>query len=311
MNYTLIVRNPAALDRSARTCFTILFSKIVQNGTMQFKDKPVRSLLSAILVALICCLCIFTCQKTESVTLAVDFSRAATWRYLFGVDITGAVRSIDSTRAFSSSLRTYLSGEPSPHDVGAVRFKTSQTLLTSNFMAEQERTDLERRLENTVLYFSPREGAVEAVDTALPPIVTVGGWDLFRCFARVLPVLPGAKVRAGAVWDRERTFPVETSVGNATGWLYQSFRLDSIIEVDSMRCAWMSWRFSYRIEPEKNDSGAALDALPLRGTGKGSALIDITGRRMIRADAFFEVPAQPQAPLQASWQESVHIELVE
>ena len=259
---------------------------------------------------LACCLVFFACHRAERVSLTLDFSKAPAWKYLFGVDISGSAQSPDSLRNFTSSLRTYLVGEHSPHDPAAVRFKTGQALITTNFLSEQERIHLERQFENEIFYLSPKEGIVTAVDTGLPPLINIGGWDLFRSFARVLPVLPETPQRVGASWDRERSFPLETSLGNATGWLYQLFTLDSVTAVDSSRCAWVSWKFSYRIEPPKTDSATLLDTLPLHGSGTGNTLIDLTNKRMAKAHAFFEVPAELRARVKISWQESVHLELV-
>jgi len=248
-----------------------------------------------------------SCQRAGRVELSIDFSQAASWRYVFGIDIKGIASQGDSAREFSNSLRTYLSGERSPHDDAAVRFRTGQTVVHSNFLSEQERNHLARQCENLVLFFSPHEGAVEASDTAVTPLLTVGGWDLYRSFARVLPVLPESPVGVGASWERERTFPIETSMGNATGMLYQLFTLDSVFSADSNKFASLSWRFTYRIQP---DSAGALDSLPLSGSGNGNAVIDMTGKRMIKAHALFEVPPKQKARQKISWQETVHIEMV-
>ena len=272
---------------------------------MEKKPAPIKWRVATIGFG--CCLVFFSCNRSERVALALDFSQAHTWRYMFGVDITGSVASPDSSRNFSSSLRTYLTGEWSPHDVGAIRFRTGQTMISSNFLSEQERIHLERQFENQVIFLSPKEGSVSAVDTALPVLLNIGGWDLFRSFSRVLPVLPEAPQRIGGSWDRERTFPLETSKGNATGWLYQSFTFDSITGANSSRHASISWRFSYRIQP---DSASVLDSLSLRGAGSGNTVIDIDKKRMVKAHAFFEVPPKNGARVKTAWQESVHLELV-
>jgi hypothetical protein len=250
---------------------------------------------------------LLSCQRSGRVELNIDFSKAASWRYLFGIDIKGIAGQDDSLREFSNSLRTYISGERSPHDAAAVRFRTGQTVVHSNFLSEPERVHLARQCENMVLFFSPREGAVETSDTAVPPLLTVGGWDLYRSFARVLPVLPESPVAPGTSWDRERSFPLETSFGNATGMLYQVFTLDSVFSADSSNYASLSWRFTYRIQP---DSAGVLDSLPLSGTGNGTAVIDMTRKRMAKAHALFEVPAKQKARQKISWQETVHIEMV-
>jgi hypothetical protein len=258
-------------------------------------------------VILGCCFAVVSCHRSESVSLSIDFSQASTWRYMFGVDITGTIKTPDSSRRFSSGLRTYLSGEGSPHDKGAVRFRTGRSMITSTVLDEQERAHLERTFENQEFYLSPKEGAYRAMDTALPPLINIGGWDLFRSFARVLPVLPESRVRPGGSWDRERTFQIETSKGNGIGWLYQYFTLDSLAAADSSHCAAVSWRFSYRIQP---DPATLIDSLPLEGSGTGNALIDIVRKRIIKANAFFDVPARSNARVAVSWQETVHLELV-
>lgn len=268
----------------------------------------------SIFLSFSCWLIFLSCQRTERITLAIDFSKAPLWHYMLGIDITGNLQSGSSSRVFSSSLRTFLKGELSPNDSNSVHFKTSQTVVTSNFLSEPERVNLTRQMENNTLYFSSNDGAFDAADTSLQPLINVGGWNLFRSFARVVPLLPEAPVHVGSTWDRERTFPLETDHGNAIGWLYQSFTLDSIAKVDSLRCAFISWTFSYRIQPEKSDTATVLDTLPLKGSGSGTALIDCTSKVLIKAHALFEVPPLAALPskslLKASWHESVHLEIV-
>lgn len=265
-------------------------------------------------ISLLFCLVFLACQQTERISLAVDFSKAAQWRYMLGIDITGNLQAGDSSHDFSSSLRTYLNGEVSARDSNSVHFKTSQTIITSNFLDEQERVNLTRQLENNTLYFSSKDGAFDAADTSVQPLINVGGWNLFRSFARVVPLLPENPVHVGSTWDRERTFPLETDHGDAVGWLYQSFTLDSIATNDSSRCAFISWTFSYRIQPDKSDTATMLDSLPLKGSGNGGALIDCTRKVLIKADAFFDIPPVTALPssaeLKASWRESVHLEMV-
>jgi hypothetical protein len=273
-----------------------------------FKDKPLTMKQLTITVVSCFVLPLVSCYQSERVALTIDFSQAPSWKYLFAIDIMGNIKAADSSRSFSSSLRTYLSGEKTPHDAGAVRFKTGQTMIQSNFLIDQERILLEKQCENIVLYFSPREGAVQAVDTALPPHFNFGGWDLFRSFARVLPVLPESPVAIGGTWERERNIPIETSAGNATGWLFQSFMLDSIFTIDSSRYAALSWQFTYRIQP---DTSGVLDSLPLRGSGTGKATIDLSRKRLRTAHAFFEVPERSDAAIKAAWQETVHVEIVD
>lgn len=247
------------------------------------------------------------CVRKERVALAIDFSQAFQWNYSFAIDVSGNVASGGSSRSFTNSLRTTLAGEQSPHDRGAVKFKTGPTEVRSDFLDEHERADLERRCCNLVLFFSPREGAVEPVDTARLPDISLGGWNVLRSFIRIVPVLPESPQAVGSSWERERSFPVETSLGSGRGWLYQAFTFDSITARDSSRCASITWRFSYRVQP---DSPGHLDSMPLAGAGRGSALLDLKGKRLLSADAVFAVPPRKGASQEIAWRETVHLELV-
>jgi hypothetical protein len=76
------------------------------------------------------------------------------------------------------------------------------------------------------------------------------------------------------------------------------------------RCAFVSWEFSYRINPSAMDSLSLLDRFPLTGRGKGSTVIDITHRTMLGAYVIFAVSAVPGAPVQISWQESARCDII-
>ena len=230
-----------------------------------------------------------------------------------GVDIKGTVVVGDSMQNFSSGLRTYLKGRIAAHVSNTVTFSTEEARVTSDFLNDQECYNLEHQFNQVTLSFAPKEGALYLTDTIPVPVISIGGWDLFRNFARVLPILPEHQVQEGEKWDRERQFPVETSHGSAIGHLYQSFTFDSLVTPDSASLyAAVSWLFSYRIEPVEPDSSGALKKLPLEGNGTGVAQIDLNKKRLKMAHAVFEASSKrgTSAPV-IGWNETIHLEYLE
>ena len=255
---------------------------------------------------------VLSCNKTGRIELAVDFSSASSWKYLLGVDIKGTASSADSSQTFTSSARVCLEGKAVAHDKGAVHFRVKDTRVASDFLSDQELENLKCRFEGMDLSFSPNEGAVYFPDTTAVPVINIGGWDLFRSFAKVIPVLPGSKVAPGATWDRERRFPIETTEGSATGHLYQSFTFDSIItNGKSPDLAAISWLFSYNIELQPVDSGTVLETMPKSGNGRGDAQIDLVNKRLYKANAYFEAAPEEKSAIKMGWSESVHLEFIE
>lgn len=250
-----------------------------------------------------------SCQKS-GVHLGIDFSKSPSWRYLLGVDINGSVVMKDSLQQFSSSLRTFLQGQPSERK-NVVKFTVGGSRITSNFLSEPERMNLENQFEKLSLFFSPQDGAISAPDSQVIPVIDVQGWDLYRNFAKVLPVLPGKAVQQGDKWDRERQFPVNSNHGDAIGHLYQSFVMDSVKLLDNERhYAYISWLFSYQIEPTQKDSLANLDAFPLNGNGTGTAVLNLKRGVIESAHAEFEVPCDMKKGQKISWREAIHLELI-
>ena len=265
-------------------------------------QEKVFSLKSGIkLVFCILPLFFLLCGRSDRVLLSIDLSKASSWRYLLGVDLKGNV----SSQLFNSSLRTYLLGGSQKR--GLVTFTTEQPRITSDFLSDQERSNLEQQFEKMTLSFSPVEGAIDLPDTEFVPVINVGEWDLFRSFTKVLPVFPQISVAPGDHWERERQFPLETTHGSAMGHLYQSFTFDSLYSAEC-RYASVSWLFSYRIQLV--DTSVILEKLPRTGNGRGQVLLDLDKKRISKAHAFFEVPGQKTAQ-GIGWSETVHMELVE
>jgi hypothetical protein len=141
--------------------------------------------------------------------------------------------------------------------------------------------------------------------------VRIGEWDLFKDLAKTVPALPKIKVRVGSAWDREKTIPLETKYGSATGHLLQSFSLDSLYTNNrSMSLALLRWKFSYQVEFKNLDTAGLPGSMPSKGSGTGNAVINVTEKTLESASVNFIVPAADKGDFRISWREDIELKLV-
>ncbi|MDR0305770.1 MAG: hypothetical protein LBI42_02920 [Chitinispirillales bacterium] len=248
------------------------------------------------------------CGSKEKVLLEIDYSGAADWQYLLGADIYGtAVVSQDSApQAFSGSLRTYLHGLKDGSDSSVIRFGLKDVTFIAPFLSDDEKEDIYNRL--TVMQVLLSQDGISLSDTTGMPGVLSGGWDIMRCVARVVPVLPNAEMAVNSSWEREQRFSLSLPEGRGDVHLYQFFTLDSLYNNRGVLSAALSWAFNYRVSLIDDDA-PSLRKYPLSGSGRGNAVLDIKKKRLFKSKANFQV-AHSQNP-GYELNEVVHLEAVE
>jgi hypothetical protein len=240
----------------------------------------------------------------------VDFTGRDLWRYSFTVEVGGEAELPDSAHSFTDTLRCRLTGTSSAEAPHSLAVRATDVSLKSALLDDIETLCMQMRLQETALSISLNEGFV-AVDSGIGAAVPLGTWDLYRHFVKVLPVLPAAKARPGFQWDRQTTLPLHTDHGDATAQLYQSFSFDSLTRrARGANHAYLSWDFSYTVDPVLVDTAGLLDDLPRKGTGKGQAVIDVVSKALIRAEAKFTVAPNPADPARVAWHERAEMVLV-
>jgi hypothetical protein len=245
------------------------------------------------------------CGRRERARIEIDFSNAAEWRYLLAVDISGTPQ--DSGQYFSGSLRAYVQGLPGEPGAGPLRAGLSGVHLIAPFMAEEERSDVERRLSE--LKVSVSEDGVTLSDTKGIPGILSGGWDIMRSPARVIPAMPNAEMAVGSSWEREQRFPLTIPQGEADGLLYQLYTLDSLFKTPAgVPIAAISWVFTYRVAMLEEGSGS-LRKHPLSGSGRGTAHLDLNRKKLVKSQAVFQVTHSNVSGVDIN--EVVHFEMVE
>jgi len=256
-------------------------------------------------------LLVFGCGSGEKALLEIDFSSAAEWKYLFGANIYGTsdVADADSQKTYSGSLRAYLQGLPDGAEAGRARFGLRDITVIAPFFPDEELEDIQKRL--TGLTVSVSENNISLSDTIGIPGVMSGGWDIMRCITRVMPVMPNTEMKVGTSWDREQRFPLTVDQGKADGLLYQLFTLDSIYKTETgASAAAISWVFTYRVSLVDEGAGqTASRKYPLSGSGRGTAALDLTKKKLLNSKATFEVTHSQKNTTELD--EVVHFEMIE
>ncbi len=262
------------------------------------------------LVALVAIVLLSECGNGRDVRLSLDFSKRAEWRYALRADISGIIVSTDTQRAFASSAQCTLSGKADARNPNLLHANVAWVSVSSNILGDAELKNLEEQAKGVRLSWALAEGVIIPEDSITVPQVRIGEWDLYKDLAKTLPALPKVRMRVGATWERERTIPLDTKRGNAVGHLYQSFSLDSLsVSSTGSTLAALSWKFIYRVEFKDYGAMGLPNDVPPRGSGTGSAIVNVTNKTLDRASLHFEVPAAANGAFRISWKEAIELHL--
>jgi hypothetical protein len=241
--------------------------------------------------------------------LIVDFSSQREWRYTLTVDLRGAIAAPDTQRDFSTNARCCLLGAPVAGQSAMLHVRACSVSIAAPLLSDAEKNNLIRQCNDAQFTVNVGKGTIMPDDPADMPLIKIGEWDLYKDVAKVLPALPQGRVRKGFSWDREKQLPLETKHYNAMGHLFQSFILDSVfMDRRASRMALVSWRFTYGVEVKSDDTAGRLGGdLPSKGSGEGSALVNLSDKTLERASIHFSVPSTRQGKISISWKEDIEL----
>ncbi len=253
----------------------------------------------------------YSCHQDESVSLAVDFSLRDRWVYTFDVDVGGAFSRKDSLTHMATTIRSNLVGFSSNKNEYLV-VRAENISIASNVLDSAEMNDIREMVRDAEYTVALKEGFPLSYDSAIVSLAGFGEWDLYRQLLKVLPSLPQKSVKPGFNWERAWQFPLRTSQGEASCEVYQSFTFDSLQAAPGKnRHACISWIFRYAVDPSLFADSSLIEQLPLSGNGKGTAVIDITEKALLKADMSFATPVCTLADLTVQWEEKACLELAD
>lgn len=265
-----------------------------------------------LVLMLLTCLGLTTCDRGPAVELTVDFSSRGRWIYDFDFTTGGIFAWGDSSRDLTSRLTCRLVATPEPGHSCNVVVTADSVDISSTLLDSAEIASIAARLGRIERTLTLCDSAFYLIDSAALPVAGVGEWDLYRQIAKVLPSLPQGAVRPGFAWERQREMPLETSHGPTVAHLYQSFAFDSIgADIRDRECAYISWHFRYIVDAHGIDSSAGIDDLPLSGKGGAHAVLDLDAKSLLSARMFFVAPVCTLSAVSVAWEEEAELALVE
>jgi hypothetical protein len=287
-------------------------AQIVTIATNIFKKKDRLVIINKQYVPLaIACLLAFGCGDPGNVKLSVDFSKRAEWRYAMAATISGSIASADTQLSFASAAQCSLSGKPDLKNSSVLHASVAAVSISSNILGNAEMQNLKDQAKTVRLACALADGTIMPEDSSSIPVVRIGEWDLYKDLAKTIPSLPKIAIRPGFVWERQADLPLDTKQGNAVGHLFQSFSLDSVRGKSSdAQTAFLSWRFTYRVEFKDHTAAGMYASVPTAGTGRGQAIVDVTNKMLLSASVHFDVPATTQGMFRISWKEDITLDLM-
>jgi len=287
-------------------------AQIVTIATNIFKKKDRLVIINKQYILLaVSSLLAFGCGDSGNVKLSVDFSKRAEWRYAMAATISGAIASADTQRTFESAAQCTLSGKPDAKNPSVLHASVAAVSISSNILGDAEMKNLKNQATTVRLACALDDGTIMPEDSSSIPVVRIGEWDLYKDLAKTVPSLPKIAIRPGFVWERQADIPLDTKQGNAVGHLFQSFSLDSVRgKSGSVQTAFLSWRFTYRVEFKERSATGMYGSVPSAGIGSGKAIVDVTNKMLRSASVHFDVPAATQGMYRISWKEDITLDLV-
>lgn len=261
--------------------------------------RPAAVLVGALL------LCQTHCEPEQSYSLQLSFSSQESICYALFVQVESRAGG-GSQRQGVNTARSVLCLRTTPRDPSVVLASFEGLAISTDFLHPAEVEYIRKRLSSSPLHLRVDAGALVPVDSSALLEMKFGGWDLYRVVGRTLPSMPHGPVRPGDTWEREFSLPLNLSAEGGTGHLFQRFVLDSVSQSDAERLAHISWTFTYEVETAADSSDDAVEALPRKGRGNGSAVVAIGARKLVSGRVDFQVPADSPGPV---WRE--HAELTQ
>jgi len=265
-------------------------------------------------ITFLCCyffLSFLFCGMKDSVVIDINFSSRSHWDYQLAIAVNGAIRTADTIKSFTNTADCVLHGVAGNGSTSTLAFSLHDVTIESDILMPYERENLQRQFALVPMSFNLEDRGLIFHDSLALPVVAIGGWDLYRVFARVIPSIPGMPVKKGSRWEREKKLPLYSVAGNGFGDLYQEFIVDSVFSSPDGARAAVSWSFRYQVDLENKNVLPLQQKIPLGGKGRGKALFNISGKYLESAEVSFSVPAKEKANDGISWEETVSLVLVE
>jgi hypothetical protein len=252
----------------------------------------------SIALLVMCAALMAAVAKDNGVVLKINYAAKQKWTYGVSYTSQGNFRQKSSNTAKATEIHCILSGVKKDDRLVV---KADSVTITSDLYADDVKKEMREKLL-TAEYPLSLAGGFPSIDTgAAVPVSTVPEWDLYRQLAKLLPILPVKPVKPGFTWERTSVYPMKTSRGKVSCEVYRTYSFDKL----SGDTATVSWKFRYAGNDKPQDSAAALNEIPVFGTGNGTAVLDIRNGCILDAEMNFTTPVATIGNVSVVWHENL------
>jgi hypothetical protein len=243
-------------------------------------------------------------SKDNAVSLSMDYNGKAQCSYT--VDYTSQGNFTQKGAVSSKSTTVHCSVQSLKEKPDMLTIKVDSIEIKSDIFSEDVKKDLKEKLLKSRYAISLVNG-FPTIDTSLEaPATGYLQWDLYRQFAKLMPMLPSKPIKPGFTWERTFTLPLHTSRGTVSCEMYRTYAFKKL-QGDT---AIVSWDFRYTAGKKAPDTTSALDQIPVSGKGSGSAVLDISNHCILKAEMNFATPVAIVGDVSVTWQEKAVFSLV-
>ncbi len=253
---------------------------------------------------------LFYCNRQPAFTVAIDLLANDQWIYSLSYRQSGNYRWNEAKEQLFNTISCELACtiEESQENVSVI---ARNSKISSNILDKSEVEHIHQTFSDVAIQLPLINGVPQFSDTGISSLSDLRQRGWYRQFVKLLPQLPNKPIRPGATWDRDRQWSFQTPQGDVTGTLYQSFVFDSVSRNDDDLLATIGWQFRHSLRPSDSGVTTSLQGLPLYGTGKGVAIINLEKKYLVRAEIQFSTPETPLPGFSLVWEEKAALELLE
>lgn len=249
-------------------------------------------------VPLVLCIALPASARKRKAHLRLDYARDTEWSYTMDYRARCVIAEQGTSSDINSRITCRLAGAPDA-DGTRLAFTIDSVTIDSELYEDEQKARIIQKLTGAELGLALIRGCPVVDTLSTFSAGQLSEWDLVIQFAKLLPDVPMRRVRVGYTWERSGVHPLETSLGEIPCEVYRAYRVDSLsVSGDS---AFISWRFRYAAANLAVDTSAILKRVPVSGTGRGMAVIDVTDGTLVLAKVSFRTPLASVGDTQVYW----------
>jgi hypothetical protein len=243
----------------------------------------------------------------KKVHIKLDYRQQKQWKYNLDYHSDCVIEDKDSVSRVRTNVACMLSASPGSRG-DRLTFVVDSVSVYSEFYNEEKQNSIAQKLNGGQFGVALIDGC-PIVDTLTSFSVSeISEWDLVIQFAKLLPDVPDRPVRKGYVWENSGVFPIMSNIGKVDCEVYRVYKIDSLTLKDNY--AYISWQFRYAAINTSGSVSRMMEKVPVSGKGSGVAVVDVAGKKLLKAQVKFLTPVATYGSTKVNWEENTTLKYI-